>query len=550
MPDINRHRVQNLTLELEMLGNDCASQVQDRLHEFLTEQALPQIESLLDEISNTEEDIRFSRLVIDAGEIKLSNWKNDLCIRLLDGLKDNLLSNKAARSMRPKPPPGNGSVNGDILFKQLLFFLRNGRLPWWGDKSEAALLKDIPGQFSRTQWQELAEFIRTDRAAIVRLVNFCSDDALQQLAKAASDTSCLQQVVAFFVPVEKTHVLYSSWRANCWISLLDIVLTNEQSSGTVIAILQRLFYAREAGMRSLSPNKPFVQYPPSASDQDNQYYPMPKPPYLKRGASERVGGSLSASEVSLIKTLPNPWRAWLLELKPLPSGSRLLERDSARFIRRLLAGDRLEQLVQFEKTQVPVHGHSARVPGEAQIPPETATEKQPDRDTLLDASVSVHGAGVILVHPFLRELFIEQQLLQASDFRSDECQNVAVHMLRYLTFGDIQIEEYDLLLPKLLCGMPWEQPLINLSLAAVQREACDSLLSAVLEHWRALKSQSFDFLRQQFFWRPGKLKQLDDGWKLSIEARAQDILLARLPWGTGVVRLPWMGTILHVDWDA
>jgi hypothetical protein len=240
----------------------------------------------------------------------------------------------------------------------------------------------------------------------------------------------------------------------------------------------------------------------------------------------------------------------MLELKPLPLGSRFLERDSARLIRRLLAGDRLEQLVQFENTQARVRGHSDRVPGEAPMPAEPATETLRDRDTPLDASVSVVGAGVILVHPFLRELFADQQLLQSSDFRSDECKNVAVHMLRYLTFGDIQIEEYDLLLPKLLCGMPWEQPLINLSLTAVQRDACDRLLSAVLEHWQALKSQSFDFLRQQFFWRPGKLKQLDDGWKLSIEARAQDILLARLPWGTGVVRLPWMETILHVDWDA
>ena len=380
----------------------------------------------------------------------------------------------------------------------------------------------------------------------MRLVDFCSDDALQQLAEAVFNTSCLPQLVAFFVPVEKTHALYSSWRAYSWISLLDIVLTNEQSSGTAIDILQRLLYAHEAGMCLVSAYRPFLQYPPSASNQQKRHYPMPKPPYqLKAGwKSGLAGGGLSESDASRIKALPNPWRAWVLELKPLPSGSRLLERDSARFIRRLLAGDRLEQLVQFESTKAPVHGDSTRVPTRR------ATEKQPDRETLLDASVSVHGAGVILVHPFLRELFIEQQLLQVSDFRSDECQNVAVHMLRYLTFGDIQIEEYDLLLPKLLCGMPWEQPLINLSLTAEQREACDSLLRAVLEHWQALKSQSFDFLRQQFFWRPGKLKQLDDGWKLSIEARAQDILLARLPWGTGVVRLPWTETILHVDWDV
>jgi Contractile injection system tape measure protein len=74
------------------------------------------------------------------------------------------------------------------------------------------------------------------------------------------------------------------------------------------------------------------------------------------------------------------------------------------------------------------------------------------------------------------------------------------------------------------------------------------LLRAVLAHWAALRSSSPEWLRQQFFLREGKLERMDPGYLLTIERRAQDVLLARLPWGCGVVALPWLAERMFVRW--
>jgi hypothetical protein len=74
------------------------------------------------------------------------------------------------------------------------------------------------------------------------------------------------------------------------------------------------------------------------------------------------------------------------------------------------------------------------------------------------------------------------------------------------------------------------------------------VLRAVLEHWKALRSSSPDWLRDQFLLREGKLEAVDSGHLLTIERRAQDVLLAHLPWGFGVVGLPWSTDRIFVRW--
>jgi hypothetical protein len=41
---------------------------------------------------------------------------------------------------------------------------------------------------------------------------------------------------------------------------------------------------------------------------------------------------------------------------------------------------------------------------------------------------------------------------------------------------------------------------------------------------------------------------VDSGWLLTIERHAQDVLLARLPWGLGVVAPPWLSERIFVHW--
>lgn len=164
-------------------------------------------------------------------------------------------------------------------------------------------------------------------------------------------------------------------------------------------------------------------------------------------------------------------------------------------------------------------------------------------------AVYVEGAGVIIVHPFLEELFRSLGLLQERAFYDQAAQYQAVHLLSYLTFGNDEIPEYDLLLPKLLCGLPWAEPLPpSGTLSTESCNACEELLSAVLNHWSALKSNSSAWLRQQFFLRQGKIERVDEHWKLSVERRPQDVLLDKLPWGVGLIHLPWMPGLLHVSY--
>ena len=105
-----------------------------------------------------------------------------------------------------------------------------------------------------------------------------------------------------------------------------------------------------------------------------------------------------------------------------------------------------------------------------------------------------------------------------------------------------------------MCAMPWDEPLapvgsIDGELAAGDRMAGDELMAALLLHWKALRSASPRWLREQFLLRDGKLEQTDDGWRLTIERRAQDVLLSKLPWGIGLIRLPWLPQLLHVHWS-
>jgi hypothetical protein len=163
-------------------------------------------------------------------------------------------------------------------------------------------------------------------------------------------------------------------------------------------------------------------------------------------------------------------------------------------------------------------------------------------------AVYLQGAGAVILHPFLEELFRSRALWQGRAFRDAAAQYRAVYLLSYLTFGSDAVPEYDLLLPKLLCGLPWQEPLPPGQLTAEERAACEELLRAVLSYWSVLKSNSPAWMREQFFLRQGKLERVDANWRLTVEHRLQDVLLTRLPWGVGLIRLPWMQGLLYVRW--
>lgn len=164
----------------------------------------------------------------------------------------------------------------------------------------------------------------------------------------------------------------------------------------------------------------------------------------------------------------------------------------------------------------------------------------------LDEGLFIDCAGAVLLHPFLPALF-ERLGIAADDNLLEPDRALAV--LHYLATGSRRAPEYALVLAKLLCGLPLDEPAgAPVEVTDAEVAEAELLLAAVIEHWAALGDASPDALRGTFLTRPGKLSRRGDDDVLQVEPQSFDILLDRLPWGIGAVRLPWMTKLLWVEW--
>lgn len=166
----------------------------------------------------------------------------------------------------------------------------------------------------------------------------------------------------------------------------------------------------------------------------------------------------------------------------------------------------------------------------------------------------VQHAGVVLLHPFLPACFDACGWLADGQFVSPAAQAQAVLLVHFLATGRGQAAEYELRLPRLLCGVPGPAPAPTrrLKLAPAARAEGRALLRAALAHWGALRNTTPAGLRTAFLQREGKLEPTaSPGPTLTVEQRAQDVLLSRLPygWSLSLVRLPWLKQPLLVNWS-
>jgi hypothetical protein len=186
---------------------------------------------------------------------------------------------------------------------------------------------------------------------------------------------------------------------------------------------------------------------------------------------------------------------------------------------------------------------------------ETLAAEEAEKQHLADAKEGdlyyVKSAGVILFHPFLQRFFQNLGLCEEGVFIDEPSRQRAVCLVHHLATGEVHTPEYQLVLPKFLCGMPLNAPIDHfIEINTAERSESENLILTAVKHWEALGKVSPDWLREMFIQRDGKLEKRETGWQLSVERKAQDILLDRLPrgWGLGIVKLPWMDGLLHIEW--
>ncbi|CAL2082337.1 conserved hypothetical protein [Tenacibaculum sp. 190524A05c] len=162
-------------------------------------------------------------------------------------------------------------------------------------------------------------------------------------------------------------------------------------------------------------------------------------------------------------------------------------------------------------------------------------------------SYIIKNAGLILIHPFLKQFFASCNLL--NDKNEIIKPTEAVHLLHYVATKREKQLESNLIFEKFLCNVPIHQTIErNITLSDELKENAENLLQSIVQNWEILKNSSSDLIRNEFIQRQGKLDLTKDNPHITIERKTQDILLDKLPWNYSLCKLPWMKTLLFTDW--
>ncbi|QJD96211.1 hypothetical protein HH214_10200 [Mucilaginibacter robiniae] len=164
-------------------------------------------------------------------------------------------------------------------------------------------------------------------------------------------------------------------------------------------------------------------------------------------------------------------------------------------------------------------------------------------------SFAITNAGLVILHPFLSVFFSRLGMTTNGAFIDHTQQQRAVHLLQYLVDGTTDKPEEDLLLNKVMAGLPPEETIpARIELTATEINTTTELFKVLFTHWDKMKNASVENFRASFLQRNGTLIFQDGIWQLSVEPRGYDILLQTLPWGLNMVKAAWMKTMLTIEW--
>ena len=492
----NRHRVQRQIVDL-VVGRtaDSESVYRELARPFWDRTAL-QLEHVFDRVAGPHERVRLDRVEVNLGTLVGADWTTELRRRLVAELARSLAQwtspEHAQRELPDRVPPAEP-------WEQFLFFLVHGRLPWWGGRPAQGWTRTLLLDADGGGWSALRETIAGDPRACQRFVHSVDDECLEAVVRRWSGLLHAARALERLMPDRLRAGDRRRWRDGFWMLVLEWVFAGGFGAPAHGPLLVR-------DLRDLL-RRCATETPPGASR---------GPLFHDSGAHGRVVGTARPHD------LPDPWGEWLQEPDALPF-------DPA--------------------SGVPVDDVGALgggAPSVVRLKARAALDNL--RRTADEEGIFLGGAGAVLLHPFLEQLFRDRGLLVQRRFRDQDARERAVHLVGLLTFGREAIPEFDMLIAKLLCGVEFEEPLPPSAPEEEDHAACADVLRAVLEHWTALRSSSPEWLRQQFLLRDGKVERLDAGFRVTVERRAQDVLLGRLPWGIGVIALPWLNDRIFVHW--
>jgi hypothetical protein len=477
--------------------------LQQKISSAYWKRILPVLERSFDEVSTENETITLERMEIDLGileehEILGESASSDLEQTIIRQVREAIIKKLYSSEEH------FSAVKKEIAYlDQWLFYMKKGYLPWntlspsrdWKTKVLEALCVDHISVF------KVKETIASDIVCVKRIVNQHDETFLLNLLEIITAES-QKDLLSFFTDLEKfatgSENKQSGFRKSLWSLVLQGTAAQPKRwtpHALAIMILKKVI-KKDLLVSSDSFRNIFPSLSSLPDDRIIQF--------VATGSSLKE--TFTGQKEEVIKKIP-------------------LKTISQEIINRVLPFTEI------------VHQ-------------DTVNAVSNSTETLLkEDDIFLDNAGAVLLHPFLSMLFSCAGLTENSTFIDKEAQQKAIYLVHYLATGNTSAEEHELILAKVLCEFPLQEPLsTGISITATEMEEGDHLLEEVISKWQVLKNASITALRESFLQRKGKLSWKNDNLNLHIEPGPIDMLLDHLPWTVNIIKLPWMKNFIHVDW--
>ena len=596
------HLIEKQTIELRLAKAENAFALQHAVSAFCRNRLMPALDDLFSQLAPSHRRIRLSELVIDLGNVSEKTLLTTAFLEKIIAQAEQQIE----ASVRDNPTAIVGTFEDTNVFVQWLYFLENGRLPWYAHgkppnfeaevpkvlaRSEAAVVQ-LQGLMKR-QPTALQRLIRQhDAAFLARVAGLYTGSVQADLALVADGLGRFlgQNSVEMFwqLVFKQSLLLREKWSA------VDLIT---QSLGELLDA----FATRKMGQTGsreafVNHQKALDIYRKNLEKGSNATQnPKLKTQNLKNTEGVTLRDILPDGFPFLLETEAflrtyQPNNAWILReqavnnalmsddlsLKNREKGDSENAQTAATtgfdLANKTMDKTGVNQDVGTTQNRQNTEGPLADAPllttietghdevtnenldGVMGSPSEFEGDFRDSRTEVRDTSSAptemyVTNAGIVLLHPFLSRLFDNLSLTNGGVFIDKQLTDKALTILHYLATGENRASEYHLTLPKLLCQVPFNQPVSgHWMLSEEEKTTCDGLLNVAIEYWSALGKTSPEGLREAFLQRKGKLIQRPSGWLLQVERTTIDVLVDRLPWGLGVVKLPWMRDFMTVEW--
>lgn len=505
-----RHRIRKFIIEADVNDLQRSHAQREWIKRLTLEKVMPRLEKRLSELAPADTVLRLPRLEIDLGLLHPEMEEVEIVRRIEEVIGQLVLSSSPALAAAIE----ERSLSSHRT-EAILYYLIHGVLPWWAGKADAQfsqLLSSFVASNASYIWTQLQKQPQAE-VAILRL--------MQQIQAEERDA----------------FIQRAAPNAGVWIEVMKLVSLLERETGAAHIRLPELKVHTTAFLLSLVMESKEAQ----------------KPAFVAACLAEVLGRFFSTAKTNQLK-----WAVYTaLRLQPdqeISQGShhhlssRALEEQAANALSPLSeemhaanASTRFPKLEAAEMKQ-------AIQEKLKEWKPQAQKKFQPLPGSEVE-EIYVANAGLVLLHPFLPALFAQVGFTQDDAWVSEEAAAQAAGYLQFIATGNLEMNEPDLALNKILCGLPVSHPLpAAFEFTELQLSEGEEVLRSLIANWPVLGDPEPDGLRGSFLLRDGRLTAQGSNWKLKVNRHAFDMVLDQLPFGLGVIHHPWMEGMVFVEW--